>query len=185
MIEIDKNYKINNKTVFNSNENNLFIDVNDVEFEREILTQTKFSKNDKTLYTSKEKEALNTGTKIHYILENIDFINPDYSILKNNEKDIIKQFLSLPILKNIKDAIIFKEYEFINEENNKIERGVIDLMLVYNDHIDIIDYKLKNINDDAYKQQLEGYKNYIEKKTNKKTNIYLYSILDKELVQIN
>lgn len=185
LIEIDKNYKINNKTVFNSNENNLSIDVNDVEFEREILTQTKFSKNDKTLYTSKEKEALNTGTKIHYILENIDFINPDYSILKNNEKDIIKQFLSLPILKNIKDAIIFKEYEFINEENNKIERGVIDLMLVYNDHIDIIDYKLKNINDDAYKQQLEGYKNYIEKKTNKKTNIYLYSILDKELVQIN
>ena len=48
LIEIDKNYKINNKTVFNSNENNLSIDVNDVEFEREILTQTKFSKNDKT-----------------------------------------------------------------------------------------------------------------------------------------
>ncbi|MFA6752713.1 MAG: hypothetical protein WCR93_00365 [Bacilli bacterium] len=49
----------------------------------------------------------------------------------------------------------------------------------------ILSIKLKNINDDAYKQQLEGYKNYIEKKTNKKTNIYLYSILDKELVQIN
>ncbi|MDD2409865.1 MAG: UvrD-helicase domain-containing protein [Bacilli bacterium] len=185
LIEIDQNYKLNNKTDFNNKENNLSIEVNEEEFKREILTKNIFSKNDKALYTNKEKENMNTGTKIHYILENIDFINPDYSILENNEKDFIKHFLSLSILKNIKDATIFKEYEFINEENNKIERGIIDLMLIYKDHIDIIDYKLKNTNDDAYKLQLEGYKNYIEKKTYKKTNIYLYSILDKELIKMN
>ncbi|MDD2409761.1 MAG: UvrD-helicase domain-containing protein [Bacilli bacterium] len=185
LIEIDQNYKLNNKPHFNNIENNLSIKVNEVEFKKEILTKIIFSKNNKILYTSKEKENIKAGTKIHYILENIDFINPDYSKLENKEKDLLKHFLSLPILKNIKDATIFKEYEFINEENHKIERGIIDLMLVYKDFIDIIDYKLKNINDDAYKLQLEGYKNYIEKKTNKKTNIYLYSILNKELTQIN
>ena len=51
-------------------------------------------------------------------------------------------------------------------------------MLEYSDYIDIIDYKLKNISDEEYIKQLNGYKNYIEKISNKKVNIYLYSILD-------
>ena len=57
-------------------------------------------------------------------------------------------------------------------------------MLEYNDHIDIIDYKLKNIEDENYFKQLNGYKNYIENKTNKKTNIYLYSIMDNIIEEI-
>jgi len=59
------------------------------------------------------------------------------------------------------------------------------LILEYDDHVDIIDYKLKNIEDPEYIKQLTGYKNYIEKKTNKKTNIYLYSILKNTIKQIN
>ena len=62
--------------------------------------------------------------------------------------------------------------------------GIIDLMLEYSDHIDIIDYKLKEINDLNYIKQLNGYKEYIENKTNKKTNIYLYSILNNNLEKI-
>ena len=57
-------------------------------------------------------------------------------------------------------------------------------MLEYKDHIDIIDYKLKNIEDKAYINQLNGYKNYIEKKLNKKTNIYLYSILENRVEEV-
>ena len=51
-------------------------------------------------------------------------------------------------------------------------------MLEYIDHIDIIDYKLKNIEDEAYIKQLEGYRTYIKRKTNKPVNLYLYSIID-------
>ena len=51
-------------------------------------------------------------------------------------------------------------------------------MLEYDDHIDIIDYKLKNINDEAYFKQLNGYRNYIKKISNKNIFVYLYSIID-------
>jgi len=57
-------------------------------------------------------------------------------------------------------------------------------MLIYDDHIDIIDYKLKHILDEAYLEQLNGYKIYIESKFKKKTNIYLYSILEDVLKEL-
>ena len=48
----------------------------------------------------------------------------------------------------------------------------------------IVDYKLKNIEDDAYKKQLKGYKQYIESKTDKNVNTYLYSIEKDELREV-
>ena len=51
-------------------------------------------------------------------------------------------------------------------------------MLEYEDKIFIIDYKLKNIEDNLYHEQLLGYKEYIKTKTNKDINLYLYSIID-------
>ena len=54
-------------------------------------------------------------------------------------------------------------------------------MLVYNDHIDIIDYKTKNIDDSSYVNQLYIYKEYIQKTFNKSVNIYLYSIFSNEI----
>lgn len=183
-IIIDQNYSQDIKPIISDTKYNQ-VTVNEIEYKYEILTQLKYSKSEKNLYTSEEKKNIDLGNQIHYLLENIDFINPDYTKCNELEKDIIKHFINLPILKNIKDSNIFKEYEFINEENNKIEKGIIDLMLVYKDKIDIIDYKLKNIEDNAYKKQLKGYQKYIENKTNLKTNIYLYSILDKELTKID
>ena len=79
---------------------------------------------------------------------------------------------------------IYKEHEFIYTKDNTKYHGIIDLMLEYDDHIDIIDYKLKNISDEAYIKQLNGYKNYIEKLFNKKTSIYLYSITLNTLEEI-
>ena len=59
-----------------------------------------------------------------------------------------------------------------------------DLLLEFDDYNIIVDYKLKNTQDDAYLKQLDGYKTYIEKITNKKTITYLYSIIDGQLVKI-
>ena len=124
------------------------------------------------------------GKYIHYILETIDLKNPDYTNIDNFYKEKINNFLNQDILKNITKANIYKEYEFIKEENNETYHGIIDLILEYNDHIDIIDYKLKNIKDDAYKAQLNGYKNYIENTTKKQVNTYLYSILKNKIEKI-
>jgi hypothetical protein len=57
-------------------------------------------------------------------------------------------------------------------------------MLEYDDHIDIIDYKLKNTVDENYIKQLNGYKEYINSISNKPVNTYLYSIIDEEIKEV-
>jgi ATP-dependent helicase/nuclease subunit A len=147
-----------------------------------IISNTKeekhFSKTTNKLITKEEYNNMKFGTNIHYLLELIDFKNPDYTNIDEFYKEKIKNFLNQDLLKNIKEANIYKEYEFIETKENETYHGIIDLMLEYNDHIDIIDYKLKNIEDSAYQEQLNGYKNYIENTLNKKVFIYLYSIMD-------
>ena len=58
-------------------------------------------------------------------------------------------------------------------------------MLEYDNYIDIIDYKLKNIDDPNYLKQLEGYMEYIKSISNKDVNIYLYSFIDKKYKKLN
>ena len=58
-------------------------------------------------------------------------------------------------------------------------------MIEDQDRILIVDYKLKNIDDESYEKQLLGYKNYVEKISDKKVEIYLYSILNEELKEIS
>lgn len=62
------------------------------------------------------------------------------------------------------------------KKEDSLFHGFIDLLVEYDDHFDIIDYKLSNVNSKEYKLQLNGYKDYIENKFSKPCNIYLYSI---------
>jgi len=158
------------------------LNVIELNIENETREELTFSKHTNKLHTKKEISNMEFGTKIHEILECLDFKNIDYSNI-NNEFILnkIKKFVESDILKYIKNAKIFKEYEFIYTNDNNKYHGVIDLMLEYDNHIDIIDYKLKNIDDDNYLKQLNGYKDYIEKVSDKKVNIYLYSIMDGEI----
>ena len=114
------------------------------------------------------------GTKLHYLFETEDFKNTNNQYILNFLKHIDNNYINC-----------YKEYEFIYEEENEIKHGFIDLMLEYNNHIDIIDYKMKNIKDDAYLKQLNGYKKYIESISKKGVNIYLYSILEDDLEKLN
>lgn len=126
------------------------------------------------------------GTKVHEIFELLDFRNIDLSLVDNKFiRNKIEKFLSNDLLKNISNANIYKEYEFIYNKDNNEYHGIIDLMLEYDNHIDIIDYKLKGITDENYIKQLNGYKEYIEKISNKNVSTYLYSILDEKVLQIN
>ena len=126
------------------------------------------------------------GTHIHKMFELIDFKTPDFNSLDINdyEQNLIKTFLNQPLLRNVKQAKIIKEYEFYTNLDNEEKHGIIDLLLEYDDRIDLIDYKLKNITDDNYIKQLKGYQNYIETKVSKPVSIYLYSIIDGKFEQI-
>ena len=180
---INNDYKLKKEVSIKSTEENI-ITVNERYFNIEKLNEEHYSKNSIKFITPEEKDNMEFGTHIHYILEITDFKNPNYEYLSKTEQEIIENLLSNPIFKNIENGNIFKEYEFVYEKDNIQKNGIIDLMIEYKGHIDIIDYKLKNTEDNAYKLQLNGYKEYIKNLTSKEVNTYLYSILDRKIIEI-
>ena len=141
-----------------------------------------FSKISNKLYSSDEYKNTKFGTLIHSIFENIDFDNPQYNLLDPFIASKIKKFIETNILED--SVNLYKEYEFMYEEDNVTYHGIIDLLIEYKDYFKIVDYKLKNIIDEAYINQLNGYKKYIENLTGKKVYTYLYSIIDEKLVEL-
>ena len=141
-----------------------------------------FSKINNKLYSSDEYKNTKFGTLIHSIFENIDFDNPQYNLLDPFIASKIKKFIETNILKD--SVNLYKEYEFMYEEDNVTYHGIIDLLIEYKDCFKIVDYKLKNVADEAYINQLNGYKKYIENLTGKKVYTYLYSIIDEKLVEL-
>ena len=184
---LTKNYlypkKIVQETLNNIKDN---INVEEINIENEVVEEKHFSKETNKIITKEENDLMKFGTKVHEIFELLDFRNIDLSLVDNKFiRNKIEKFLSNDLLKNISNANIYKEYEFIYNKDNNEYHGIIDLMLEYDNHIDIIDYKLKGITDENYIKQLNGYKEYIEKISNKNVSTYLYSILDEKVLQIN
>lgn len=180
-IGLSKNYNL----VKNDNYNKLLgrvedkLDVQDINIDIQKEEEKSFSKKNIHITSKEEQDRLDYGKKVHELFELTDFHNT--SNLTGKNREIITNFLDKV---NIDNADIYKEYEFIYEEDNTTYHGIIDLMLVYKDNIKIIDYKLKNISDEAYLKQLNGYKDYIENRFNKPTNIYLYSVTNNTLEKI-
>lgn len=160
------------------NDNNTVINVNELDINNKLLENKHFSKSMQELTTQELQENLDFGTFMHYAFEVLDFNNMNLEELDvdNLVKDKLNKFFKHEEVKNINEAKIYKEHEIRFEINDSIYHGFIDLLLEYPDHFDIIDYKLSNIDSKEYEIQLNGYKNYIENKYNKPTNIYLYSI---------
>ena len=144
-----------------------------------------FSKSNLLMVTKEIKEKMEFGTLLHEYLEYIDFYNIDLDFIDNKYKKIFENIFKNDLFSNIKNSLnIYKEYEFIYFQDDIKLHGIIDLMIEYSNYIDIIDYKLKNINDKEYIKQLNGYKDYIKTKTNKNINLYLYSIIDNKYIAI-
>ena len=178
-LNLTKNYlfkkEISNKL---GNTPNDFV-VSEINIKDEKVDESHFSKEVKGIIEYEEYKQMKYGTKVHEILEYIDFNNFDDSLIDDEFiKGKIKKLLESELFKNIKNAKLYKEYEFNYMSGDTSYNGIIDLMTEYDDHIDIIDYKLKSVSDEKYIDQLNGYRNYISTKTNKPINVYLYSIMD-------
>lgn len=187
-IPISNDYKILNVNKLPDNlSTDVKLNVSEYTYEKQILTKEHFSKSVNSLIDKNTMNNMRFGTRIHKLFELVDFKNPEFDKLAmtDYEKQCIIKFLSQPLLTNINSANIVKEYEFYTNIDNEEKHGIIDLILEYDDHIDIIDYKLKSINDINYVKQLEGYRKYIENKSRKKVDIYLYSIIDKTMEKLN
>lgn len=144
-----------------------------VNIEYKKLKTAHFSKEKISLLDKDTIKKMKYGTDIHELFEYTDFSNTNNKVVKKLLKNIDLNYQE-----------IYKEYEFIYTKEDTTYHGIIDLLLVYPNHISIIDYKLKNIDDEAYLKQLSGYLEYIKSITNKEVSIYLYSILDEELRKI-
>lgn len=177
-LHIDKSYMITNKENYLSsiNNTNQVLNINELNINYELKESKHFSKSLKKVIDEELLEKLDYGTHMHYLFEVIDFKNPNYDDLTNEEIDAINYFLNNDIVKDIKNANIYKEHEILFNLDNNEYHGFIDLLLEYPDHFDIIDYKLSNLDSEEYKIQLNGYRKYIENKYNLPCNMYLYSI---------
>ena len=152
---------------------NLSIEKRKINLDYNVLSNKHFSKEVKKLLSDESIKAMEYGTMVHEILEYSSFSNKDNVYVNRLLSKIDNNFIN-----------VYREYEFMYIEDNVLYNGVIDLMLEYDDYINIIDYKLKNIDDENYLKQLNGYKKYIESISDKKVNTYLYSILLDELKEI-
>ena len=183
-INLTKDYNLSKKDIHKLDFSTAkSLEVNELNIKKEEITKSHFSKTSHSLYNKEEKQNIELGLKMHSILENINFNNPNLDALTPFEKRKVQSFINSGILKNTKQT--YKEYEFIYEENSEEYHGIIDLLLIKENKNIIVDYKLKHTTDDAYIKQLNGYKKYIETITNKPTKIYLYSILDEKLIDLN
>ena len=154
------------------------LDIKNLDIVNYEVVKKKISKETVELINKDTKSKMLFGEELHRILELLDFKNPNIEELEIS--DFYKERLSkLFDYLEINDSVsIYKEYEFMYEEDGVMSHGIIDLMLEYDDNIKIIDYKLKNIKDDNYVNQLNSYKNYISSITSKNIEIYLFSIID-------
>ena len=178
----DYKLSLKKKEKFNGN---IKLEYKNEEFPKEVFKQ-QISKELSQLPSKEEKKVLELGTKFHLALEAIDFKNIDLDSMPMDPfiKETLKEVLKNEIFKNISNAKDYHEHEFYFNDGNNTYHGSIDLMLEYKDHIDIIDYKLSNIDSIEYRRQLSIYKKYAEKSSGKKVDCYLLSLLKKKIEKI-
>ena len=183
-IECNKNYLINEKNKVYKSKISNSISINDRDYSLIEIHEDKFSKGGNKKISKEEIDKMKYGTKIHEVLEMIDFNNPDYSKLDSFIVEKVKSFIESDLIKNNLSSKFYKEYEFNYQDLDTLKHGIIDLMIESDKEIIIIDYKLKNTDDKEYNKQLNGYKDAISKRSNKPISLYLYSIIDEKFYKI-
>ena len=146
-----------------------------LEVDYHVLEERHASKEVHSILKVDDAKTLDYGTKIHEMLEETDFkhIKEPNSYVKH----LLDTF-------DFEHASIYQELEFVFTKDHQEYHGIIDLMLEYEDEIKIIDYKLKNIEDEAYIRQLNVYYDYITSVSDKKVSLYLYSIMDNKVKEV-
>lgn len=144
----------------------------DVVIDSEEIEVAKASKRVEKILDKNNAKLLMYGTSLHESLEYATFSDTNNTLVN----DLRKYF-------DFDNAKVYQELEFLYD-SDKTYHGIIDLMLEYSDKVIIIDYKLKNINEEDYVKQLHVYSDYVKNITKKDVKLYLYSILEKSIKEI-
>ncbi len=167
-VETSKKVSVNYKPMGNEySYNPLTIDVSEKTF-------SKASHDIEELVDESLASSINLGTKIHNVLELVDFKN--YTPVADERINNI--ILNMKKYDEFNSYInIYRELEFYHENVH----GFIDCLLEFEDRFVIVDYKLKNVDNDKYNEQLKIYQNYIEANSDKPVQVALYSLLEDRL----
>ncbi len=165
-------------------ETKLIIEKKAFNYKKVEVEKLRYSKSNLKLIDDSNIELINYGQNIHEDLEYIDFYNFESSTkqLPDRIRTNLVELIDSKLINLELKPQIYQEYSFYDTITNK--NGIIDLMIEYSDRILIIDYKLKNIDDEAYENQLKGYYNFVNNKTNKRVECYLFAILSKTIKKI-
>ena len=96
--------------------------------------------------------------------------------------EYVNNVVNNPLFDKVKNSEIRHEFSFFDEKNNV--HGVIDCLLIKDNHIDIIDFKLKKIDDDKYDKQLRTYRDYIATISDLPIRMYLLSAITGEVREV-
>jgi len=187
-LDIGTEFKIDAKPSFNNDVSNLNVEIYPkidnskykkvVAGKRASIEHMEFKDN---------SYAVNQGLKMHAYLESIDysnFPNIDLSFIQNSrEKDLIEKFIGFlnNLLKSskINNPSFYQEFNYYDNQTGHF--GSVDFYIDSLNKGIIIDYKLKNIDNEGYINQLNNYRRNISEIFNKpinKISCYLYSIFD-------
>lgn len=160
--------------------NKITVEQHNIDVEPEEIIKKKASKQKDD---SVNDSLLEFGTEIHYLLEIADYETRDLSFIKDGRKrKYINNVLSAKIFENVKNNEVLHEFSFFDEKNGV--SGTIDCLIKKKDEIDIVDFKLKHLDDEKYVLQLHTYRDYIKQITDLPIKMYLISAITGEVKEI-
>ena len=143
----------------------------------------KRSRASKEINDDVDTAVLDLGNELHAYLEGLDFENDDLSYITNPRmKKYVYNIRHSNLFKGIKNEQIRHEFPFYDEINNV--SGYIDALIIKDDEIDIIDFKLRNIDEVEYDKQLRTYKRYVVQNTNLPIKMYLLAAITGEVREV-
>lgn len=153
------------------------------------LNDQSFSAKITELISKESLESVAFGNLMHGYFELINFKEDPFSQIESlkidpSHKALLKAFFNQDLIKSLNVMNAYKEFPFALTNEESTLTGYIDLLLETPKSFIIIDYKLKNIDKEAYVNQLEGYESILKTISNKKVEAYLYSIIDAQFKKI-
>lgn len=196
---IKPDFEYENATKFNISIKNSVTGLNTKQSEQQHF-DTKAYLTPQTQYLTTEDKAL-VGTHYHKALElldlttaynkNTDFKDVDYDKIKLAHNVLSKIVVGAKQIRKEADFMMNMPYNQIvsnsSVTDNVLVQGVLDMLVEFEDHFVIVDYKFSNLKASVLKQkyaeQLRLYKMAVEKAFNKPVeHMYIYSINTGELV---
>jgi len=131
-----------------------------------------------------DSSLLEFGEELHRLLEALDYENKDLSFIKNPLlQRCAYHVLNSSLFKDVKNDQLRHEFAFFDEIHHI--HGIIDCLIITDQDIKIIDFKLKNIDDEKYQTQLRTYRDYLKTITALPIHLYLLSAMTGEEKEID